>query len=128
MKKYIPLIFTLIALGGLAGCNKSNKNTTDKSTNRTTTQTTQSSSMRESSDSSGAESSESEEPLNTTPVSVDDVRKPEPEKDVSLLRRQLYEAGINSSELSDSEIEEYAKQAEEKGIDFITYMRDTVLK
>lgn len=120
MKKFLSLFLAVLLVGVLSGCNRSNKEDTDKSSQNSTSQTTTSSSTA----SSSTSEKQSETVLSTT---IDDVRKVNPEKEVSVLRRELYEAGINSSEMSDAEIEEYAKEAEEKNLDFITYIEEEVL-
>lgn len=126
MKKFLPMLLAVLLVGVLSGCNKSDKDTTSQ-TSQSSSDTAFSSSTENNSSSTSEEQTSSTESI-TEVSSVDDTRKTTPENDVSVLRRELYEAGINSSEMSDSDVEEYAKQAAEKGIDFITYMKETVLK
>lgn len=125
MKKILSLFLAVLFVGMLAGCNKSDKDKTNQSSQESTTQTTQGSSTTDSSTNNSSGEQQSGTVISTT---IDDVRKINPEKEVSVLRRELYEAGINSSQMTDAEIEEYAKAAEEKNLDFITYIQEEVLK
>ncbi|MCB5955705.1 hypothetical protein [Enterococcus sp. CWB-B31] len=124
MKKILTLALTVLFIGTLSACNKSKT----KETNTTAESSAQSNetSSSISNDSVSSDQQNTSEPA-TTISSVDDVRKVTPEEDVSTLRRQLYEAGINSSGMTDSKIEEYAKQAKEKDIDFVTYVEENIL-
>ena len=76
------------------------------------------------------ESSESETIASTDAItsdsSIDDVKKENPTDTVSQLRRKLDESGLNSSSISDSELEKYKKEADEKGIEFTKYVSDVV--
>ncbi|MCB5952325.1 hypothetical protein LI951_09635 [Enterococcus sp. BWT-B8] len=124
MKKILTLALAVLFIGTLSACNKSKT----KETNTTAESSAQSNetSSSISNDSVSSDQQNTSEPA-TTISSVDDVRKVTPEEDVSTLRRQLYEAGINSSGMTDSKIEEYAKQAKEKDIDFVTYVEENIL-
>ncbi|WP_086351166.1 hypothetical protein [Candidatus Enterococcus clewellii] len=121
MRKIVSLFLAVLLVGVLSGCTKSEKKSTDK-TKETTSQTTQRS------DSSTSEAQTSTTESITEVSTVDDARKLTPDKEASILRRELYEAGINSSEMSDAEIEEYAVKAKEENLDFITYIQEKVLK
>lgn len=61
-----------------------------------------------------------------TSTDVSDVRKVEPDQPVSQIRRSLYEAGINSRELTDDQLLQYAAEAKSEGIDVIKYIQTKV--
>lgn len=54
---------------------------------------------------------------------IDDTRKTEPISDVAKLRRQLYEAGVNSSTLTDEVLTRYEQEAKQQNEDVIDYIK-----
>lgn len=54
---------------------------------------------------------------------IDDTRKTEPTSDVGKLRRQLYEAGVNSSTLTDEVLTRYEQEAKKQNEDVIDYIK-----
>ncbi len=54
---------------------------------------------------------------------IDDTRKTEPTSDVAKLRRQLYEAGVNSSTLTDEMLTRYEQEAKKQNEDVIDYIK-----
>ncbi len=54
---------------------------------------------------------------------IDDTRKTEPTSDVAKLRRQLYEAGVNSSTLTDEVLTRYEQEAKKQNEDVIDYIK-----
>lgn len=117
MKKKLIILISLGIVLIISGCSDHSKDSTTKSSTNITM-------------ASGSEVSSEKEAFSTNDSiddsSIDDVRKENPTDDVSQLRRQLYEAGINSSTISDSELEQYKKEADEKEIEFSTYISDIV--
>lgn len=109
---------SILCLAFLSACQKQQDTTHSSST---ATQEVTSTSEVESSTTS---SDRMESTQATIPYSdVSDVRTEHPVQVASQLRRQLYEAGINSRELSDAQLEAYAKEADEQGIDPIVYIQ-----
>ncbi|MHC5229565.1 hypothetical protein ACYSNW_14970 [Enterococcus sp. LJL99] len=117
MKKRI-LLLSLIAVFMVTGCSKTSKNSTVES--KKTAQT-----VSEIKESSADQTSESTE-ISIDDSSIDDIRKENPQETVSQLRRELYEAGINSSQITDSELVQYKKEATENGIEFTEYVADII--
>lgn len=54
---------------------------------------------------------------------IDNTRKTEPTSDVAKLRRQLYEAGVNSSTLTDEVLTRYEQEAKKQNEDVIDYIK-----
>lgn len=116
MKK-TGLVICLITLLLLSGCSKKGSEDPKDSTQSTDTATSKESSMENSSSGSIQEFSSIDS------SNVDDVRKEVPTDSVSTLRRELYQAGINSSTLTDDELVHYQQEATAQGIDFTDYVK-----
>lgn len=112
------MVSSILCLAFLSACQKQQDETQSSST---VTQEVTSTSEMENSTTSSDRMESTQETINLSDVS--DVRTEHPTQVASQLRRQLYEAGINSRELSDAQLEAYAKEAEKKGIDPITYIQ-----
>ena len=117
MKRKILLFVSLFTVILISGCSNSTKKTEESSKQHEEVSTVKKSSESETIASTDGSINDS---------SIDDVRKENPTDTVSQLRRQLYEAGINSSSISNSELEQYKKEADEKGIEFTKYISDIV--
>lgn len=115
MKRKLILVVSLVTFFLISGCSNSKKETTNSTQKNEEVSTTKKSSESEAIASTDGTIEDS---------SIDDVRKENPTDTVSKLRRQLYEAGINSSTLSDSELEKYKEEADEKGMEFTKYVFD----
>lgn len=118
MKIKIVLFISLSAIFLISGCSSNSTKETEESAKKDYDL----SSVKESTEIETIASTDGS--INDS--SIDDVRKENPINTVSQLRRQLYEAGINSSSISDSELEQYKKEADEKGIEFTKYVSDIV--
>lgn len=59
---------------------------------------------------------------------IDDSRKINPSSDVAKLRRNLYQAGVNSSGLTDKMLEKYQQEAQEANEDVVAYIKSKINK
>ncbi|MGC6767103.1 hypothetical protein [Enterococcus sp. LJL51] len=109
MNSKLIVVVSIFVLITISGCTKNTETNTDKSQETKSNEVIIDSSTIDSSD-------------------IDDIRKEEPSNTVSQLRRKLYEAGVNSSQITDSMLEQYEKEAAEKNIDFAEYVREEVNK
>ena len=81
-----------------------------------------------------SDSSSSSENISTTeetltkPVSDNGNRDISTSDDLTLARRELYEAGINSADISDTKLKEYIQKAKEKRIDLSQYVKENGIK
>lgn len=116
MKK-LGLIACLLTIFVLTAC-KANTDTATLARNTVTE--TKESSVESSSNSATQEFSS----INSS--NIDDVRKETPSDTVSVLRRELYQAGINSSTLTDDDLITYQKEAKEQGKDFKEYVKEKI--
>lgn len=116
-KRYVCLMSAILVLVVVGCSNHSKKEMTNRSTSTVELSTSKDSSEKE-------VIANTEGTINES--SIDDVRKENPTDTVSQLRRQLYEAGINSSTMSDSELEQYKKEADEKEMEFTKYVSDSI--
>lgn len=114
MKK-LGLITCLLTIFVLSACRANTDVTTPAK--RTVTSTTESTIERSS-------SSATQEFSSIDSSNVDDVRKETPSDTASVLRRELYQAGINSSTLTDDDLVTYQKEAKEQGKEFKDYVKE----
>lgn len=121
IKKVAGIFLGALFIILLVSCKETNMDKKDINNEKETSQSAESSEHK-TSKSTTKTSKQADSSMSSS--TIDDVRKVNPETDVSNLRRQLYEAGVNSSALSDEELEKYAQEAEKKQRDFIEYVKE----
>lgn len=107
---------TLIVLSACHTTNTTKSSTSTSSTTQTTVSTTQTTS-------SEVDTATSMSSYTMDSEKIDDTRKETPTEDVSFLRRTLYQAGINSSELTDEQLLTYDQEAKAANQDFADYVK-----
>lgn len=106
MKKLLSVIGILILAVGLTACKKAEKTTSAASSSNTSSSKLSNSSSSQSLSSSSSDSLKTESGSRT---------------DLALARTVLYQAGINTTDISDEQILQWWDAAESQGKDFVDY-------
>ncbi len=119
-KNGLMLVFLLIIVGIIAVCYVGKENlSTDHSSAKSSTKSSQSTKSKASSSSASASKPESSSASQSDTIRTSEVQG----SDLTKARQALYLAGYNSYEISDETLLVYWREAKEKHLDFVTYVK-----